>query len=129
MDEQAAASLALDAFSALDGIRQDVAQIRDVNLQTFDLLNSQIQRVDEQMEAKGLSVEVPADPEAQNLLPGDSADWVTEVHSATEVPAGFFPDLMGFQYMHTVLFAFMLLALLLNLGATLWLAFSDKWRS
>ena len=36
---------------------------------------------------------------------------------------------MGFQYMQTVLFVFMLVALLLNLGATLWLAFSDKWRS
>lgn len=129
MDEQAAAGLALDAFSALDALRQDVAQIRDVNLQTFDLLNSQIQRVDEQMEAKGLSVEVPADPEAQNLLPDDSADWVTEVRSEVEVPAEFFPDLMDFQYMQTVLLVFVLVALLLNLGANLWLAFSDKWRS
>ena len=44
-------------------------------------------------------------------------------------PPYFFAHLMGFQYMQTVLSVFLLVAFLLNLGATLWLAFSDKWRS
>lgn len=117
MDEQTAVSLALDAFSALDGIRQDVGQIKELGSQQLELLQK-------------WPAEVPSHSDDEVApLDADPADWVTEVHSATEVPAEFFPDLMGFQYMHTVLFAFMLLALLLNLGATLWLAFSDKWRS
>lgn len=119
MDEQTAVNLALDAYRALDSIGQDVAQLRDLGSKQLELLQNQPAEVPN-----------PADDEAQALsAEADSADWVTEVHSATEVPAEFFSDLMGFQYMHTVLFAFMLLALLLNMGATLWLAFSDKWRS
>ena len=61
--------------------------------------------------------------------PDDSGNWVTTVTSETEVPPDFFSHLMGFQYMQTVLMVFLLVAFLLNLGATLWLAFSDKWRS
>ena len=61
--------------------------------------------------------------------PDDSSNWVTEVHSSVEVPPDFFSHLMGFQYMQTVLMVSLLVAFLLNLGATLWLAFSDKWRS
>lgn len=117
MDEQTAASLALDAFSALDGIRQDVGQIKELGSQQLELLQQ-------------WPAEVPS-PSDDEIAPldADPADWVTEVHSTVEVPAEFFPDLMGFQYMQTVLLVFVLVALLLNLGANLWLAFSDKWRS
>ena len=59
----------------------------------------------------------------------EDSNWVTEVRSSVEVPPDFFAHLMGFQYMQTVLSVFLLVAFLLNLGATLWLAFSDKWRS
>lgn len=119
MDESAAASLALDAAQTLKGIGEDVAQLKELGLHQLEVLQKWPQEVP-----------TPADDEAQALLSDpDPADWVTEVHSSAEVPAEFFPDLMGFQYMQTALLVFVLVALLLNLGANLWLAFSDKWRS
>lgn len=118
MDEAAAASLALDAYHALKGIGEDVAQIRGQNSDVLDALRGL--QATEVSDSDLAAVPVPLD---------DSSNWVTEVHSSVEVPPDFFTHLMGFQYMQTVLLIFMLVAFLLNLGATLWLAFSDKWRS
>lgn len=124
MDETEAAGLAVDAAATLKGIGQDVAQIRELFFKQLEILS----RPDEAEE-----VPQPDGEEAANLAPAepaaDDGGWVTEVRSSTEVPSEFFGDLMSFQYMQTVLLVFLLLAFLLNLGATLWLAFSDKWRS
>lgn len=118
MDEAAAASLALDAAQTLKGIGEDVAQIEGINSDVLDSL-------------RGLqATEVPDSDLAAVPVPlDDSSNWVTEVRSSVEVPPDFFSHLMGFQWMQTVLLVFLLVAFLLNLGATLWLAFSDKWRS
>lgn len=118
MDEAAAASLALDAAQTLKGIGEDVAQIKGINSDVLDSL-------------RGLqATEVPDSDLAAVPVPlDDSSNWVTEVRSSVEVPPDFFSHLMGFQWMQTVLLVFLLVAFLLNLGATLWLAFSDKWRS
>lgn len=126
MNEDAAASLALDAYQALQGIGEDVAQIKGANSDVLAALESLRQTNAEafqQIIARDSEISIASD------APDDSASWVTEVRSSTEVPPDFFTHLMGFQYMHTVLFVFMFVALLLNLGASLWLAFSDKWRS
>ena len=124
MDETEAAGLAVDAVATLKGIGQDVAQIRELSFKQLEILS----RPDEAEE-----VPHPDEEEAANLAPAepaaDGGGWVTEVHSSIEVPAEFFDDLMSFQWMGLVLSAFMLVALLLNFGAALWLAFSDKWRS
>lgn len=125
MDENAAASLALDAYQALEGIGEDVAQIKAGNSDVLAAIESLRQTEVEgfrQLVARDAELAIAAD------APEDS-NWVTEVHSSVEVPPDFFTHLMGFQYMQTVLLIFMLVAFLLNLGATLWLAFSDKWRS
>lgn len=125
MDESAAASLALDAAQTLKGIGEDVAQIRAGNSDVLAAIESLRQTNVEgfqQLIARDAELAIATD------APEDS-NWVTEVHSSVEVPPDFFTHLMGFQYMQTVLFVFMLVAFLLNLGATLWLAFSDKWRS
>lgn len=125
MNEDAAASLALDAYQALEGIGEDVAQIRGANSDVLAAIESLRQTNVEgfqQLIARDSEISVASDV-------SDGASWVTTVTSESEVPPDFFTHLMGFQYMQTVLFVFMLLALLLNLGATLWLAFSDKWRS
>ena len=125
MDESAAASLALDAAQTLKGIGEDVAQIRAGNSDVLAAIESLRQTNVEgfqQLIARDAELAIATD------APEDS-HWVTEVHSSVEVPPDFFTHLMGFQYMQTVLFVFMLVAFLLNLGATLWLAFSDKWRS
>ncbi len=126
MNEDAAASLALDAYQALQGIGEDVAQIKGANSDILAALESL-----RQTNAEGFQQIIARDSEISiaSDAPDDSASWVTEVRSSTEVPADFFTHLMGFQYMQTVLFVFILVALLLNLGASLWLAFSDKWRS
>ena len=126
MDENAAASLALDAYQALQGIGEDLAQIKGVNSDVLAALESlRLTNAEgfQQIIARDSEISVSSD------APDDSASWVTEVRSSTEVPADFFTHLMGFQYMQAVLLVFMLVALLLNLGASLWLAFSDKWRS
>lgn len=126
MNEDAAASLALDAYQALQGISEDVAQIKGLNSDVLAALESL-----RQTNADGFRQIIARDSEIAiaSDAPDDSANWVTEVRSSVEVPPDFFNHLMGFQYMQTVLFVFMLLALLLNLGASFWLAFSDKWRS
>ena len=125
MDESAAASLALDAYQALEGIGEDVAQIKGANSDVLAAIESL-----RQTEVEGFQQLIARDAELAiaSDAPEDS-NWVTEVRSSVEVPPDFFPHLMGFQYMQTVLLIFMLVAFLLNLGATLWLAFSDKWRS
>lgn len=125
MDEAAAASLALDAAQTLEGIGEDVAQIKGANSDVLAAIESLRQTNVEgfqQLIARDAELAVASD------APDDS-NWVTEVRSSVEVPPDFFSHLMGFQYMQTVLSVFLLVAFLLNLGATLWLAFSDKWRS
>lgn len=125
MDENAAASLALDAAKTLEGIGEDVAQIKGQNSDVLAAIESLRQTNVEgfhQLIARDAELAIATD------APEDS-NWVTEVRSSVEVPPDFFSHLMGFQYMQTVLLIFMLVAFLLNLGATLWLAFSDKWRS
>lgn len=126
MNEDAAASLALDAYQALQGICEDVAQIKGANSDVLAALESL-----RQTNAEGFQQIIARDSEISIVsdAPDDTASWVTEVRSSTEVPADFFTHLMDFQFMQTVLLVFMLVALLLNLGASLWLAFSDKWRS
>lgn len=119
MDEAAAVKLAMDAYSSIQGIGEDVAQLKGQNSDVLALL-AEIR--------DAVSTEVPA-AELLDAAPDDGSNWVTEVRSTVEVPEPFFNDLMSFQYMQTVLLVFLLLAFLLNLGATLWLAFSDKWRS
>ena len=125
MDENAAASLALDAYQALEGIGEDVAQIKAGNSDVLASIESL-----RQTDAEGFRQLIARDAELAIATdaPEDS-NWVTEVRSSVEVPPDFFSHLMGFQYMQTVLMVFLLVAFLLNLGATLWLAFSDKWRS
>lgn len=125
MDENAAASLALDAAQTLKGIGEDVAQIRGQNSDVLSAIESLCQTEVEgfqQLIARDADLAIASD------VPEDAA-WVTMVTSEAEVPPDFFPHLMGFQWMQTVLMVFLLVAFLLNLGATLWLAFSDKWRS
>lgn len=126
MDENAAASLALDAAQTLEGIGEDVAQIKGQNSDVLAALESLRQTNLEgfhQLIARDGDLAVATD------APEDSGNWVTEVYSSVEVPPDFFTHLMVFQWMQTVLMVFLLVAFLLNLGATLWLAFSDKWRS
>lgn len=125
MDENAAASLALDAYQALEGIGEDVAQIKGANSDVLAAIESL-----RQTEVEGFQQLIARDSDLAVVtdVPDDAA-WVTTVTSDAEVPPDFFSHLMGFQYMQTVLMVFLLVAFLLNLGATLWLAFSDKWRS
>lgn len=125
MDENAAASLALDAAQTLEGIGEDVAQIKGQNSDVLAAIESL-----RQTEVEGFRQLIARDTELSIAtdVPEDS-NWVTEVRSSVEIPPDFFSHLMGFQYMQTVLSVFLLVAFLLNLGATLWLAFSDKWRS
>lgn len=125
MNDDAAASLALDAYQALQGIGEDVAQVKGQNSDVLAAIESLRQTNVEcfrQIIARDSDLAIATD------APEDS-NWVTEVRSSVEVPSDFFSHLMGFQYMQTVLSVFLLVAFLLNLGATLWLAFSDKWRS
>lgn len=125
MDENAAASLALDASQTLKDIGEDVAQIKGQNSDVLAAVESLRQTNFEgfqQLIARDSEIAVATDSP-------DVSSWVTEVRSSVEVPEDFFPHLMGFEWMQTVLMVFLLVAFLLNLGATLWLAFSDKWRS
>lgn len=121
MDDAAALQLAADAYSTLKGIDANVAHIGQ-------LLQSHVEQLPELV--------LPADPEASALAlaEGSAGDeggesWTTVVTANEPLPENWASDLLRFQYMHTVLFVVMAVALLLNLGATLWLAFSDKWRS
>lgn len=125
MDENAAASLALDAYQTLEGIGEDVAQIKGANSDVLAAIESL-----RQTNAEGFQQLIARDAELAIATDSpDDSNWVTEVRSSVEVPPDFFSHLMGFQWMQTVLMVFLLVAFLLNLGATLWLAFSDKWRS
>lgn len=125
MDEAAAASLALDAAQTLKGIGEDVAQIKGANSDVLAAIESL-----RQTNVEGFQQLIARDAELAIASDAfEDSNWVTEVRSSVEVPPDFFSHLMGFQYMQTVLMVFLLVAFLLNLGATLWLAFSDKWRS
>lgn len=125
MDESAAASLALDAAQTLEGIGEDVAQIKGSNSDVLAAIESL-----RQTNVEGFQQLIARDSELAVVTDApDDAAWVTTVTSDAEVPSDFFSHLIGFQYMQTVLMVFLLVAFLLNLGATLWLAFSDKWRS
>ena len=125
MNEDAAASLALDAYQALQGISEDVAQVKGQNSDVLAAIESL-----RQTNAEGFRQIIARDSDlAISTDAPEDSNWVTEVRSSVEVPSDFFSHLMGFQYMQTVLSVFLLVAFLLNLGATLWLAFSDKWRS
>lgn len=117
MNEDAVASLALDAYQALQGISEDVAQIKGINSDVLNALRDLVARDASQPVAHDVGA-VALDLETFEEVP------VTDLP-----PANFWGDLMGFQYMQTVLMVVLLVAFLLNLGATLWLAFSDKWRS
>ena len=118
MDEASAVSLALDAFSSLESIREDVSAIKGLDSDIVALLKVQ-----------GAEVPLPEGPEVPLPVPYSAADsaQVAEVDSSSL--DAFQRDLLSFQWIQTVIGFFLLLALLLNLGATLWLAFSDKWRS
>lgn len=125
MDENAAASLALDAAQTLKGIGEDVAQIKGSKSDVLAAIESL-----RQTNVEGFQQLIARDSELAVVTDApDDAAWVTTVTSDAEVPPDFFSHLIGFQYMQTVLMVFLLVAFLLNLGATLWLAFSDKWRS
>lgn len=126
MNEDAAASLALDAAQILKGIGEDVAALKAQNSDVLASIDSlRLSNVEgfQQLIARDSDLAVvPAD------VNDDSANWVTEVRSEVEVPSSFFSDLLSFQYFQTVLLVFVLVSLLLNFGALLWLSFSDKWR-
>lgn len=125
MDENAAATLALDAAQVLKGISSDVAEVKEISLE-------QLRLVQEWTLAHPAEVERPAEEEAQALaLDGseDSPEWVTTLQTSVDVPPEFFADSLSFAWMQTALLAFVLVALLLNLGATLWLSFNRHWRS
>lgn len=117
MDENAAAALALDAAQTLKGIGEDVAQIKGQNSDVLAALGQIVVRDQESP--------VASDEGAVAL----DLETFEEVPVTNEPPVNFWGDLMVFQWMQTVLMVFLLVAFLLNLGATLWLAFSDKWRS
>lgn len=125
MNEDAAASLALDAAQTLKGIGEDVAALKAQNSDVLASIESlRLSNVEgfQQLIARDSDLPVPVD------VPDESVNWVTEVRSDVEVPSSFFSDLMSFQYFQTVLLVSVLVSLLLNFGASLWLSFSDKWR-
>lgn len=82
MDENAAASLALDAAQTLEGIGEDVAQIKGQNSDVLAAIESLRQTEVEgfrQLIARDAELAIAAD------APEDS-NWVTEVRSSVEVP-------------------------------------------
>lgn len=125
MNEDAAFSLALDAAQTLKSIGEDVAALKAQNSDVLASIESlRLSNVEgfQQLITRDSDLPVPVD------VPDESVNWVTEVRSDVEVPSSFFSDLMSFQYFQTVLLVFVLVSLLLNFGALLWLSFSDKWR-
>ena len=118
-DDQAL-SLALDALSSLDSIREDVSAIKGVDSDILALLKVQ-----------NAEVPQPDEPEV-SALPSPLSDSA-EVQGVQLVEVSgfsdFAADLLGFQYMSLVVFVFLFVAVLCNFGALLWLSFSDKWRS
>ncbi len=83
MDENAAASLALDAYQALEGIGEDVAQIKAGNSDVLAAIESL-----RQTEVEGFQQLIVRDAELAIATdaPDDSGNWVTTVTSETEVP-------------------------------------------
>lgn len=73
--------------------------------------------------------EVPADDASSGVSDGQPAG---DASAGVALPAswnGYPGDSLQYLSMQSTLLLFVLVALLLNLGANLWLAFSDKWRS
>lgn len=117
MNEDQAISLALDALSSLDSIREDVSSIKGLDTDILALLKVQ-------------AAEVPQPDEVEIVPYSYSAPQESQVVEVSSVSFDDFAhDLMSFQYMSLTVLVFLLLGVLLNFGATLWLAFSDKWRS
>ena len=115
MDESSLIDLAVNSASGLKGIGEDVAQIKE-------LLSREVSEIP-------LSDGLEVAPLDSGSVDDESAPAVVEVQPAIDVPPDYFSDMLSFQWMQTVLLVFMLVAMLLNFGAALWLAFSDKWRS
>lgn len=115
MDENSLISLAIESASDLKGVCKDVAQIKE-------LLSKQATEVP-------LSDGMEVSPHDEEALEAEPVATVVEVQPSVDVPSEYFPDMLSFQWMQTVLLVFVLVAMFLNFGATLWLAFSDKWRS
>ena len=86
MDENAAASLALDAAQTLEGIGEDVAQIKAGNSDVLAAIESL-----RQTDAEGFRQLIARDVELAIATdaPEDS-NWVTEVRSSVEVPPRLF---------------------------------------
>ena len=125
MDENAAASLALSSCSA-SGIGEDVDQIKAGNSDVLAAIESL-----RQTDAEGFRQLIARDSELAIATdsPDDSGNWVTTV---TARIAGSMCTTVAPWLPHTARKhedPIKLVAFLLNLGATLWLAFSDKWRS
>lgn len=125
MTEDAAATLALDAYGVLQGIGGDVAQIKGQNSDVLAAIESL-----RQSNVEGFQALIARDGDIAiaSDVPADDANWVTEVHSSVEVPETFFTDLMAMQYMQVAVSVFLLVALLLNLGVNLFSVFFKKWR-
>lgn len=113
MDESAAVQMALDALESLKGIEFEVQQLGG-------LLRSHVEQLPELVQ--------PAEPEAQALALDDSCDggWTTVVTASEPLPDGWAVDMAHFGYMQVVLLVAVLVAVLLNVGVVLWLAFSAK---
>lgn len=116
-DDQAFA-LAMDALSSLDSIREDVSALKGVDSDILALLKVQ-----------GAEVPQPDQPEISLSVPYSALDSAQVAEVDSSPLDAFQHDLLAFQWMQTVLGVFLLVAVLLNLGASLWLSFSDKWRS
>lgn len=125
MTEDAAATLALDAYQVLQGIGGDVAQLKGQNSDVLAAIESL-----RQSNVEGFQALIARDGEISiaSDAPADDGSWVTEVHSSAEVPETFFSDLMSMQYMQVAVSVFLLVALLLNLGVNLFSVFYSKWR-
>lgn len=125
MTEDAAATLALDAYQVLQGIGGDVAQLKGQNSDVLAAIESL-----RQSNVEGFQALIARDGEISiaSDAPADDGSWVTEVHSSAEVPETFFTDLMAMQYMQVAVSVFLLVALLLNLGVNLFSVFYSKWR-
>lgn len=114
MDKADLLNTGIDAVKDLKDVKSDVSSIKTL--------------------LEGVTSDVPpASPaevaEVEGSPLSDDSNWVTEVQTNAVIPETYFEDHLSFQWMQTVLLVFVLVALFLNFGATLWLSFSDKWRS
>ena len=80
VDENAAASLALDAANTLEGIGEDVAQLKGAN-STFSPPSSPCGQTN--VEGQQL---IARDADLDRPTFNEDSNWVTEVHSSVEVP-------------------------------------------